>query len=307
MNDENDKARILPSSSLVVLYADIVGSTRLYEKHGDAVAQKAISACVALLSEVAEDSGGRVLKSIGDEIECVFTDPGKAIFAGTEMQPVIQEAGKERQFATGPLRIKVGLHYGPASEVGNEVRGEAAVIAQEIIKLAKADQVLISGPTLSAAPGAMSLGARHVDQVASTEHGEKIDVYELIWEDSGITYESPGRLPRESGGHTRLVLSYGDREFEMGEALPTLSVGRAGDHTVIVPTDLTSRLHAEIHFRLGRFRITDMSANGTLVIRDDGRSTTLRREKLALDGNGRICFGGTPDDNPNGVIEYRCT
>ncbi len=306
MNDKNDQTRISPPASLAVLYADVVGSTRLYEKHGDAVAQKDISTCLSLLSGVVEQSGGRVVKSLGDEIECVFTDPIKAIVAGTDMQPVIQHAGNERQFATGPLRIKVGLHYGPASAIGDQVRGEAPAIAHEIIKMAKADQVLTSGPTLDAAPGAMRLGARHVDQVAQMEHGNKVDVYELIWEDAGVTHASPERPTRERGDHTRLVLSCGEQEFEMGEARPTLTIGRTGDQNIIVPTDLTSRLHAEINFIRGRFRITDMSANGTLVLRDDGTSTTLRREQLTLHGSGRICFGGTPDENPGGVFGYRC-
>lgn len=301
-----DRTRVSNKALLAVLYADIVGSTRLYERFGDAVAQKAISGCLGLMTEVVERAGGRVVKSIGDEIECVFTDPVKAMLAGTDMQPAIAEAGKENRFETGPLRIKVGFHYGPVSREDDDLRGEAVTLAHEIIKLAKPDQVLTSGQTLDAVPGAMRLGARQVDQIPSPETGGPLDVFELIWEETGVTHESPYRPSRRSLGHKRLELNYGDRKFEMDESRPNLTVGRVAQHDVVVPTDYTSRLHAEMEFAHGRFRITDMSANGTLVIRDDGRVITLRREHLTLEGSGRICFGGTPEDNPDGVIKFRC-
>ena len=46
--------------------------------------------------------------------------------------------------------------------------------------------------------------------------------------------------------------------------------------------------------------------NGTVIIRSDGRSTTLRREHVKLEGTGIICVGGTPEDNPEGVVHYTC-
>ncbi len=306
INDEADRTLVSASIPLAVLYADVVGSTRLYERFGDAVAQKAISDCLGIMTRIVEQVGGRVTKSIGDEIECVFTDAVKAMLAGTDMQAMIEDAGNAGRFATGPLRIKVGFHYGPASEGDGELRGEAVTLAQDIVKLAKPDQVLTSGRTLDTVPVTMRLGARQVDQIPLPESGRPVDVYELIWDETGVTHESPCRPSRRSLGHKRLELNYGDRKFEMDEARPTLTVGRIDQHDVVVPTDYTSRLHAEMEFAHGRFRITDMSANGTLVIRDDGRIITLRREHLTLEGSGRICFGGTPEDNPNGVIEFRC-
>ena len=43
-----------------------------------------------------------------------------------------------------------------------------------------------------------------------------------------------------------------------------------------------------------------------MIIRSDGRSTTLRREHVKLEGTGIICVGGTPEDNPEGVVHYTC-
>ncbi len=59
-------------------------------------------------------------------------------------------------------------------------------------------------------------------------------------------------------------------------------------------------------FRGGRCYITDVSINGTLVTQNGGKSITLKRERLPLDGDGQICLGGTPDVNPRGVLQYHC-
>ena len=83
-------------------------------------------------------------------------------------------------------------------------------------------------------------------------------------------------------------------------------VGVASAADIVVPTDLTSRSHAEIHYRHGAFVLTDRSANGTVIVTEDGRVTRLRRETHSLRGRGRICLGGSPEDNPDGVIEYVC-
>ncbi|HSS65948.1 MAG TPA: FHA domain-containing protein [Gammaproteobacteria bacterium] len=247
-----------------------------------------------------------MVKYIGDEIQCVFHDPARAMVAGTDMQVSIQQAGEDGRFSTGPLRIKVGLHFGPTLDDNGEVQGEAAIIAQEITQRAKPDQVLTSDSTLDAVPKAMRVGARLVDQVYLTERNGSVDVYELIWDDISITQESHYKPRLQYPGYSRLVLSYGENEFELSNGNRSLKLGRVKSNDVVVPSDLTSRMHAEMNFHQGRCYLTDVSINGTLVIQDGGKSITLKRERLALDGIGRICLGGTPDVNPDGVLTYQC-
>jgi class 3 adenylate cyclase len=306
MSATSIKTRPAPSTPLVVLYADISGSTRLYEKYGNAVAQEAITACLDLLSEVVESAGGRVVKYIGDEVQCLFNDPVKAMIAGTDMQVTIQQAGGNGRFSTGPMRIKVGLHFGPAFEAGKEVEGEAAAIAQEITQRAKPDQVLTSESTLNAVPKALQVGARHVERVYLKGRNLSLEIYELIWDDMSITQEAQFKPSIQNSGYSRLVLSYGKKKFELSDENHSLKLGRVKSNDVVVPSELTSRMHAEMSFRGGRCYITDVSINGTLVTQDGGRSTRLKRERLALEGVGEICLGGTPEVNPEGVLTYQC-
>src|SRR2546428_2098545 len=68
-----------------VLFADVSGSTRLYETEGDAAALDAIGRCIERLSQAAESIGGRGLKTIGDEGMGLFPPPDPAASAAPQM------------------------------------------------------------------------------------------------------------------------------------------------------------------------------------------------------------------------------
>ena len=79
------------TTDIAVLFADVCGSTRLYETLGDAQALATIGQCVALISSVCVGHGGRVVKTIGDEAMAVFASADKAAQAAAEMQARISE------------------------------------------------------------------------------------------------------------------------------------------------------------------------------------------------------------------------
>ena len=61
-----------------VLFADVSGSTKLYEAVGDAAAHEAIDLCVKLFAALTQQHGGRVVKTIGDEVMAIFARPVEA-------------------------------------------------------------------------------------------------------------------------------------------------------------------------------------------------------------------------------------
>src|SRR3954463_3038416 len=77
------------TQNLAVLFADICESTKLYTTLGDNAARVVVNACLSLISEVVERHRGRVVKTIGDEIMCVFRRADDAVMAGSEMQAVV--------------------------------------------------------------------------------------------------------------------------------------------------------------------------------------------------------------------------
>src|SRR2546430_2899161 len=98
------------SRQTTVLFADVSGSTSLYETAGDVAALDAIGLCIGRLSQAAESTGGRGLKTMGDEGMGLFPTPDAAANGGSQMHPAL---------ATPPpvhgtqLRLRIRLHSGP--------------------------------------------------------------------------------------------------------------------------------------------------------------------------------------------------
>ena len=73
-------------TEVAVLFADVVGSTRLYEVLGDLKARDMVVACVDLMRSATERNRGTVIKTIGDEILSIFPTANDAVNAAGEMQ-----------------------------------------------------------------------------------------------------------------------------------------------------------------------------------------------------------------------------
>src|SRR5437016_7428313 len=102
-------AMTLISKERAILFADVSGSTALYELLGDKPAAKAIEACLDELRAIVAKQEGQVVKTIGDEIMVVFGNGEAASNAAREMQ--------QRVIALPPtagvkLAIRIGFHFG---------------------------------------------------------------------------------------------------------------------------------------------------------------------------------------------------
>jgi adenylate cyclase len=293
------------SDKLTVLFADVVGSTKLYEEHGDANAREALAHCVEVMLAITNRYKGRLKKTIGDEIMVAFDHPINAVLAANELHIGVRNASEEGQFVTGSLRIKIGFHHDGGIESDDDVSGPAARIAQQVINLSKADQILVARQALEDVPPALTSQSRYFDEVAAEGSSLRLEVLELLWEVSdatqmvGVPVRAPQVVEEQS-----LVLHYRGKILTIGKENPGLSVGRVASNDLMVPTDLTSRNHAEIEYRNGHFHLTDMSSNGTVIVDGRGQEQALRREGAMLRDSGKICFGGIPSSNPNGLVEF---
>src|SRR6478736_3313811 len=69
-----------------ILFADVAGSTRLFETKGDVEARRLCSMVLDALSVVCQQYGGRVIKTIGDEIMCTIPTALDGLLAARDMQ-----------------------------------------------------------------------------------------------------------------------------------------------------------------------------------------------------------------------------
>ena len=275
---------------------------------GDEIAREDIRICLDLLTEVAEERDGRILKTIGDEVMCMFTNPLNAALAAQDMQSELREAGEKGKFQSGKIRIKIGWHYGPVEWREGDAVGEAPVTAQQIIGMAKADEILTSEKTLSVLPREQQDAAVYLDTVAAQAWDGPLKVCSVPWveeeEDATVVTTS---APEELTKHATLVLKAGEKVVQVDEIHWQIRIGRDPANELCINGRFTSRHHADIMYRHGHFALFDISTNGTVVVDRNKDIKRLHREELVLSGNGVICFGGTPETDPEAVVYYQCT
>ena len=82
---------------VAVMFADVTGSTRLYETLGDDNANRIIGKVIDVMAKITEMYQGRVIKTIGDEIMCRFTSANDCVRAAKECQRRNQHGHSRRK------------------------------------------------------------------------------------------------------------------------------------------------------------------------------------------------------------------
>jgi adenylate cyclase len=286
---------------LAVLFADVAGSTRLYEQLGDVEALAAIGRCLSLAENVARSYGGRLVKTIGDEAMIVFGAADQATEAAGEIQ------GKMADLPThGTARIffRVGIHCGAAREVDGDVFGDSVNVAARMVALAKSGQVILSASAVEALSPWLRRRLREVDVLTVKGKEKDIRIFELLWQDSSdeltvLTTRPPVRA-------ARLELRHGAREIHLDERTLTLTLGRDPQNDLVIADRMASRLHGRIDRRRDKFVLVDQSSNGTYVTLEGEREIQLRREEMLLRGRGHISFGHPYAADPAETLAFVC-
>jgi adenylate cyclase len=285
---------------VAVLFADVAGSTRLYEQLGDEKALAEIGECLAIVGATAKGHGGRLVKTIGDEAMVAFPGAAEAVAAAAEFQQRMAEHTRARNLR---LAFRVGIHCGRALETDGDVFGDSVNVAARMVGLAKSGQVIVSGAAAERLPPELRARVREVDVLTVKGKEKDIAILELLWQDSADFTTLTAR-PRLRAA--RLELVHGERVIELGPAASTLSVGRDAENDVVIADRLGSRLHARIERRRDKFVLIDQSSNGTYVTVEGESEIALRREELMLRGRGHITFGHPYAADPAETLRFAC-
>ncbi len=288
-------------AELVILFADIAGSTRLYEKLGDQRARMVVSGAVGVMSDVTRRHSGQVVKTIGDEVMTVFRSADNAATAAAEMQDAISASGVSQDIT---LAIRVGFHHGQVLIDQADVFGDAVNVAAYVTRQAKPGQILVSGTARQRLSERWSPETRPIARVDVKGKQEQVDLYELIWQADEMTMlQAPPPRGHDAAG-ARLVLTTGSRRIEVGALCPAFTVGRDDRNDVVIVETIVSRYHAKVEYRNGRFVLTDQSANGTFVVPQDGAPVFVHRDSVLLAGQGLLGLGAQPEPDSRVTIRY---
>jgi adenylate cyclase len=279
----------LRSRFAAVLFADVSGSTKLYESVGDTIGHRTIRGYVEMMKRATEAHGGRVVKTIGDEVMSVFSSADAAARAAIDMQT---GAGGLPEVAGTHLQLRIGFHGGPVLQKENDIFGDTVNLAARLAGQAQAGQVIVSRQTAEALGPELRVMARDLYGVQVKGKAEEIALSELVWKrDEDATVLAAARPPAAKPAASVLRLRYRDREVARRRDADTEVLGRDPDCGVQVADDMASRRHCTIERRKDKWVLKDHSTNGTFVTLEGDSELTLRREELVLRKHGWIAFG----------------
>jgi class 3 adenylate cyclase len=293
-------------TQVAVLFADVVGSTRLYEVLGDHAARDMIVACVGVMRDATERNRGSVIKTIGDEILAIFPTPDDAVNAAAEMQhdvsahPALLVQGQH-------LAIRIGCHYGPVVLESRDIFGATVHTANRMTSQAKAGQIILTADTVGRLSPEWRAVSRQIDVASVRGHAEEVELFEVLWQQEDATSMLPSIEVDARTGHRpkRVRLRYMGREYLLGEGKESLTLGRADDNDIVVKGNLISRIHARVELGRSKVMLVDQSTNGSFVTTQDGKEAFVRRDSVALQGSGLIGLGRLPEPNSPEAIHYR--
>lgn len=292
----------VPTADLCILFADISGSTRLYELLGDEAARHKVLDCLEAMADVVEGFQGRVIKTVGDEIMCTFVDVDQAARASGEMHSTLQEDMTSNSDAGSLLlAIRVGMHFGPAIIETNDVFGDAVNVAARMVALAKPMQVLTTAATVDLMSPEVRATTRFIDRTPVRGKKDNIDIFEVLWQQEDVTRMQADAVSAEPAGELRLA--YAQIVLRVNESRPVAVLGRSKGADLSIGEALASRQHMRVECRRGRFFVVDHSTNGT-YLRADGQEFFLRREEMQLPGQGEISLGRPFSDAPGDIVQF---
>lgn len=289
------------TESLAVLFADVAGSTRLYEALGDTEALRRVQGCLSALRSVTVQFEGTVIKTIGDEVLCVFADAAVALRAAAEMQNAVRAL--PAQDGIRPA-VRVGFHAGPVLRRDGDVFGDTVNVAARIAGLAKAHQVLASDAACATLPGYLRMGVRTLGDMNLKGRNAEVGLCEVIWDHGQDMTLMEGIARPDTGAARELILECGDRRWRLERG--SLAIGRDTASDIVVTAPRASRQHARIEMRNGKFVLVDQSSNGTFVQPAGADRVLLKREEYVLSGRGLIGFGDEVVGPGPHVLAYTC-
>jgi class 3 adenylate cyclase len=285
-----------------ILFADVCGSTKLYDSLGNTRAQAVIARALAILSQVATKHSGTIVKSIGDEIMCTFSMPHHAVDAALEMQTALKEGIARNEIEVPTLAIRTGFHAGPIISDGSDVFGDAVNLAARVAAHAKPEQILTSRQTVESLPRERTSQVRFIGNAHIKGKRDALELFEVISETENLTKMQD--LVVTHAGASRLTATFGGRSMELNEQRPSITMGRGEENDFVVLDPLASRLHARIETRRGRFLLIDQSLNGTFVAVPGRKEVAVRRDEYPLVGSGMFALGKSTTVHKDHCIQW---
>ena len=276
-----------------VVFADLVGSTSMFERLGDETASRFVTQLISVLSRIFEQHHGRVVKLLGDGLFVVFPKEGDALAACVAIQKQLMNKPVYAGGTGNPVQMQMGIESGEVVEIDGDCYGDAVNSAARLADLAGAAQILASQRVRIALVPWQQAQLRSLGPIYLRGKSEATEVFRVDWHEEfdseatvmGVSLykaSADSFLEISAGGQTVRLLPRGEK----------LTLGRATTASLTLNDGRVSRVHATIEWRGGHYVLCDTSSFGTWVyVGQPSEPVVLRRTECYLVGQGQLALG----------------
>jgi adenylate cyclase len=153
--------------SVAIAFADLAGYARLTVERGDEQAVDAVERFVEAVEQTLPVDA-RVIKTLGDEVMVVGSDPAALTGWAVDLQATVGDGG--------PLP-RIGVHYGQALYREGDYYGRDVNQAARVVARASGGEVLVTRPVVDIAAGVDGLEFERIGEVALKGFSEPTELF----------------------------------------------------------------------------------------------------------------------------------
>ncbi len=292
------------SVQTTVVFADLMGSTGVFETIGSVRASRVMTQLTQWIAEICVAHNGQVIKTLGDGVLAVFPKAPDAIAAVVELQRNHQKRVANSTAGT-KMPIRIGVARGDVEFVDGDCYGDAVNVASRLSDLTGPHQIWANNFALEDASEIHGVRFRPLGPITIRGRVEPCAGTQLEWHENlssdfltmQATIDSQrDQLEKELlGGEIELAWLDIRKRFRSFQ-LP-IHIGRVIQAEFVVNDPRVSRAHARIDWRNGSILLVDVSTYGSWIrFSGGGADLLLRREECVLHGRGEIALGASFSD-----------
>lgn len=289
-----------------VVFADLVGSTGIFERLGDETAGRFVTQLTGSLAKTFEQHAGRVVKLLGDGIFTVFQCEAHAIAACVEIQKRLKDKPIYPEASGSAVQMQMGAESGEVVEIEGDCYGDAVNCAARLADLAGADQILTTSRVRGALPAALHSQLRSLGPMYLRGKQEVTEVFRVEWQGGRDTEATVmGVSISKPSTHATLEVTGAGQSLRVDPRGERLTLGRSITASLTINDGRVSREHATLEWRGDHFVLGDTSSFGTWVyFGSQAEPVVLRRTECYLVGSGQIALGCERDAPDAPVVRF---
>ncbi|MGC1509312.1 FHA domain-containing protein [Ketobacter sp. MCCC 1A13808] len=286
------------------MFADVSGSTEMYEQLGDTVAHTCVSESLSRIAQHADDYNGTLVETIGDEAMLTFVTVSEAASAAIAMQKHFQ---RSPVLESHTVRIRVGFHFGIVDYHHGHPFGDTVNVAARVASLCEPDRIIATRSSiryLSQEDCPACLSIRQYQTTLVKGKSKPLVIEEVVWNTADATsvFDAYSQTVVNTPEAQKLYLRLNQEVIKLTPQMGPFVIGRGDDCDHMVCSPLVSRAHLKLEFLANDWQITDHSTNGTFIsystpnLSNRAKTIRLHRQSRLLTGQGIIAMGSFKDN-----------